>query len=157
MLTFFGFWHWKYAHISWFQEEGWTYISVDLFLFVLVYNTNFMNKHKFNDFDKKIKKKNYLMTVHFSYLQNHPTFNSEEQLINLERGREWFVGLPILFVYAPDLCSHCTGRKGRSLTSSQGKKIGVRRLRKEDREVLIGSQFSFCQRVSLILAKINYS
>ena len=57
MLPFFGFWHWKYAHISWFQEEGWKYISVDLFLFVLVYNTNFMNKHKFNDFDKKLKRK----------------------------------------------------------------------------------------------------
>ena len=39
-------------------------ISVDLSLFVLLYNTNFMNKLKFND-NKELKAKKNLLTVHF--------------------------------------------------------------------------------------------
>ena len=37
---------------------------------------------------------------HCFSLQNHPTFHSEEMLVNLARGRECFVGLSILLVYA---------------------------------------------------------
>ena len=36
-------------------------------------------------------------------LQNHHTFHSEERLVNLEKGREFFIGLSILYtvlVYA---------------------------------------------------------
>ena len=37
-------------------------------------------------------------------LQNHPTFQSEERLVNLESGRECFIGLSILLVvYGTDL------------------------------------------------------
>ena len=40
------------------------------------------------------------MTVPFCFnLQNHPTFHSEERLVNLLRGGECFVGLSILLVY----------------------------------------------------------
>ena len=43
------------------------------------------------------------MTVHILYiLYNHPTFHSEERLINLERGGECFVDLSISLVYAAD-------------------------------------------------------
>ena len=68
-------------------------ISVDLSLFVLLYNTDFMNKLKFNDF-LKLKK------IFFN-LRNHPTFNSEKRLVNLKRGRECSVGLSMLLVYMP--------------------------------------------------------
>ena len=36
-------------------------------------------------------------------LQNNSTFHSEESLVNLERGRECFVGLSILLFYARHL------------------------------------------------------
>ena len=39
-----------------FNEEGGGNISVDLSLFVLLYNTSFMKKLKFNDFLKTKKK-----------------------------------------------------------------------------------------------------
>ena len=41
----------------------------------------------------------------FFNLQNHPTFHSEERLVNLVRGRECFVGLSILLVFAGKVCS----------------------------------------------------
>ena len=48
-----------------------------------------------------LKTKNNSLTVCtiFFNLQNHPTFHSEERLVNLVRGRECFVGLSILLVY----------------------------------------------------------
>ena len=49
-------------------------IYLELSLFVLLYNTNFMNFMFFN-------------------LQNHPTFHSQKWLVNLVRERECVVGL----------------------------------------------------------------
>ena len=75
-------------------------ISVDLSLFVLLYNSNFMNSLKFNDINKKFKTTNNTLTVQiFYYQQNHPTFHLEERLVNSARGRECFVGLSKLLVY----------------------------------------------------------
>ena len=55
-----------------------------------------MNKLKVSD--KKNYNNNNSLTVHILFTQqNHPTFHSEERLINLERGRECLVGLSILF------------------------------------------------------------
>ena len=49
----------------------------------------------------KTKTKNNSLTLQFfSNLQNYPTFTSEERLVNLQRGRECFVGLSVLLVYA---------------------------------------------------------
>ena len=76
-------------------------ISVDLSLFVLLYNTDFMNKLKFNDFLKLKKLLNSLTVQIFFNLRNHPTFNSEKRLVNLKRGRECSVGLSMLLVYMP--------------------------------------------------------
>ena len=73
------------------RKRGGT-ISVDLALFVIRYNTNFMNKLKLNAFLNH-KQKYYIDCTNFSNLQNHPTFHSEEKLVNLVRGRECFVGL----------------------------------------------------------------
>ena len=43
------------------------------------------------------------MTVQFfSNLKIHPTFHSEERLVNLVRRREFFAGLSILLVYGVD-------------------------------------------------------
>ena len=54
-------------------------ISVELSSFVLISNTNFMKKLKFND----NKLKMFSPTVKISFnLQNHPTFYSEERLVN---------------------------------------------------------------------------
>ena len=54
------------------------------------------------------------MTVHiFLNLQNHPTFHSEERLINVVRERECFVGLSRLLVYA---CR--AGRRGPGVGSA---------------------------------------
>ena len=48
----------------------------------------------------KTKNKNNTLTVHIFYnLQNHPTFLSDERLVNWARGRECFVGLSVLIVY----------------------------------------------------------
>ena len=45
----------------------------------------------------KIKNKKNSFTVQmFCNLLNHPTFHSEERLVNLPRGRECFVGLSLL-------------------------------------------------------------
>ena len=46
----------------------------------------------------------------FFNLQIHPTFHSEEKLVNLERGRVCFVGLSILLVSAPTF--HCGLKRG---------------------------------------------
>ena len=55
---------------------------VDLSLFVLLYNTNFMKNLKFNYLFFSPKTKNNLLTVHIFYnLLNHPTFYSEERLV----------------------------------------------------------------------------
>ena len=70
-------------------------IAVDLTLCVLlyIYNTNCMNKLKFNDFvQTKIQ---FIDCTHFFHQQNHPTFHSED----LERGSECFVSLSTLIVY----------------------------------------------------------
>ena len=49
---------------------------------------------------KKAKTKNnsFSMQIFFN-LQYHPTFHSEERMVNLVKGRECFVGLSILLVY----------------------------------------------------------
>ena len=47
-----------------------------------------MNKRKFNEFFR-IKTKNNSMTAQTYFnLQYHPTFHSEERLVNVVRGRE---------------------------------------------------------------------
>ena len=56
-------------------------ISVDLSLFVLLYNANFINKLKFNDFFWKLKQ--FIDCKKMFSLQNQPTFHSEERLVNL--------------------------------------------------------------------------
>ena len=77
------------------------YISVDWPVFVLLYNTNFKNKLKFNYFCINLKTKNNSLTAQFVFnLQNHPTFKTEERLVNLVGGRECFVCLSILLVYS---------------------------------------------------------
>ena len=88
------------TYVRRFKEEG-RHISMELSLFVLVHNTNFMNKLKFNEY-KKLKQINSLIEQIFLNLLNHPTFQSVERLVNLGRGREYFVGLSILFVYTMD-------------------------------------------------------
>ena len=55
-----------------------------------------MKKFKFNDL-KKIINKNNLLIVHILLnLQNQPTFHPEKRWVNLVKGRDCFVGLPIL-------------------------------------------------------------
>ena len=70
-------------------------IFVDLSLFVLLYNSNIMNKIKFTDFVKNKKQKHIIVLYVqiFDNLQNPPTFRSEERLVNLIRRSEYFVGL----------------------------------------------------------------
>ena len=85
-------------------------MSVDLSLicFTLQYKI-----HK----QKKLKSKNNSLIVRiFFNLQNYPIFHSEERLVILERGRECFVGLSILFVTNPPLNSY---RKKRLTTAAQ--------------------------------------
>ena len=57
-------------------------ISVDLSMFVLLYNTNFLNKLQFNDLKNP---KNLLAITKILNLQNHPTFQSEERLVELRK------------------------------------------------------------------------
>ena len=69
-------------------------ISVDLSLFVLLFYTNFLNTNL-----KSIIKKNYnnTLTVYiFFHLQNHPTFRSEERLVNLVGGAKYSSGTSFL-------------------------------------------------------------
>ena len=80
--------------VKWFKEEGWKYLCRYLSLFVLLYNTKFINNLKFSFI--LIKKKKLIYCPIFFDLQNHPTFHSEERLANLVRRRECFVGLSIL-------------------------------------------------------------
>ena len=49
-----------------------------------------------------IKKNKTLSVQIFLNLQNHPTFQSEERLANLARGRDCFVGLSILLSFHLD-------------------------------------------------------
>ena len=56
-----------------------------------------------NDLKKLITKIKKLTGQIFLSLQNQPTFNSEERLVNLERGSECFAGLSILLVN--DFCT----------------------------------------------------
>ena len=72
-------------------------ISVDFSLFVLLYETNFKNKHKLKDFIN-IKNTGNSLNVHmFFNLQNPPTVHSEEKVAQLTvRGRACFVDLSIL-------------------------------------------------------------
>ena len=79
------------------RRKGGT-ISVDLSLFVFFIIQTSRTNLKFNDF-KKIQKNNALIIQIFYNLQNQPTFHSEERLVNLARGREFFVGLSISLVY----------------------------------------------------------
>ena len=53
-------------------------------------------------FLKTLNENNSLSVQIFFHLPNHPTFFSEDRLVNLERGREWFVGLSILLIYYSD-------------------------------------------------------
>ena len=72
-------------------------MSVNLSLFVLLYNTNFMNKLTvYSIICYNLKKFIDLPVQFFFNLQNHPTCHSGERLVNLEGGRECFVGLSIL-------------------------------------------------------------
>ena len=69
-------------------------MEIFLKICLCLYITNFKNKLKFNDFLKTKKNKNTQLTVQiFFNLQNHPSFHSQERLVNLVRRREWFVGL----------------------------------------------------------------
>ena len=77
-------------------EGGGGNISVDMYFFILLYNANFMDKLKFKERKKFIDRK------FFFILQNHPTFHSEERLVNLVRGRECS-GWSICINYGPDL------------------------------------------------------
>ena len=79
------------------MKEGWKYFCRFVFIcFTVLYNTNFMFRLKFNIFSLYLKQK-YSLTVQIvCNLQRHPTFHSEERLVNLLRGRECFVGLFIL-------------------------------------------------------------
>ena len=71
-------------------------IFVDLSLFVLHYNTNFMNKLEFNVKKKKFKPINNTLIVQIFYnLQNHPTIHTEERLVIPAKGRQFFVDLSI--------------------------------------------------------------
>ena len=76
-------------------------ISVDLSLFVLPYDTYFMNKLKFNDFGltKNERKKISLAAQIISiYKSPHSTFHSEERLLFFKKkGRACFVGLSIYY------------------------------------------------------------
>ena len=78
-------------------------IAGNLFLYVLLYNTNLLNKLKFNTFFKKLLTNNSLTVQLFFIVQNYPTVHSEERLANLVRGRECFVGLSILYIIS--LCT----------------------------------------------------
>ena len=48
----------------------------------------------------KLKKKLLIDWTNFFNLQNHPTFLSEERLVNLERGREFCCSVPIGLKFA---------------------------------------------------------
>ena len=54
------------------------------------------------NYKKNLKQKLFINCLNFFNLQNHLTFNSEERLVNLLRGRECFVGLSVLIFYNPD-------------------------------------------------------
>ena len=83
------------------QRRGGT-ISVVFYRFVLCYNSNFIKKTFIQRFFL-FKTKNNTWNVQIFYnLQNHPTFRSEEWLVNLGRGKECFAGLSILFVFVTD-------------------------------------------------------
>ena len=61
---------------------SWRGRTIAVVLLVLLYNTNFMNIIKFDDFSK-IKNKNKSLIVQIFYnLKNHPSFHSEERLVN---------------------------------------------------------------------------
>ena len=51
-----------------------------------------------------------------STIVNHPTFHSDERLVNLERGRECFVSLSILFVYGSQAVWRLYCTVGRCMT-----------------------------------------
>ena len=100
LQAFFGSRHCTCAYILGGLRTRGGNISVDLPLFVLLYNTNFMNKLKFNKFLKYYKRKIINCLYTFSLIfKTTPTFHSEERLVNLVRGRECFAGLSILLVY----------------------------------------------------------
>ena len=73
------------------------FLKICLCWFYFIIQTSYTNFEK-NFFFKTIyKSKNNSLTVQiFFNPQNHPTFDSEERLVNLVRGRECFGGLSIL-------------------------------------------------------------
>ena len=73
--------------------------EVEIFLKILLCLFSFIIQNSMILLKTKTKN-NSLKLQFFSNLQNHPTFTSEERLVNLQRGRECFVGLSVLLVYA---------------------------------------------------------
>ena len=69
-------------------------ISVNLTLFVLLYNTNFMNKLRFNEFLRK----KFIDCTNVLQSTKSPSFlYLEERLFNLVRARERFSGLSTVY------------------------------------------------------------
>ena len=64
--------------------------SVDLSLFLLLYDTNFMNESNFDV--KEHLKQNKTLTVQIRF-NLHPTFYSVKRLVDPVRRREHFFGL----------------------------------------------------------------
>ena len=101
LLTFFGSRHCtKHVCMQSIQVgdrvEILLYICFCLYYFIIQTSRTNLNSMIFN----KFKSKNKSLTVQIFYnLLNHPTFHSEERLINLVRERKCFVGLPLLLVY----------------------------------------------------------
>ena len=95
------------------------YIYICLWLFYFKIQTSWTNLK--STFFQKLKAENNSLTVQI-VLQytKHPPFHSEESLVNLERGRDCFVGLSMLIVYD-------AGQHGRQMFASQAVKWGLRR------------------------------
>ena len=74
-------------------------ISVDLSLVVLLYNTNFLNKLKFNDFLKLKTENNSLIVQIFFNIHSPPTFRS---LSKRKRGLCWSIYINIISLCTPD-------------------------------------------------------
>ena len=95
-------------------------ISVDLSLFVLLYNTNVIKNFNLMFF-QELKMKNNSLTIHiFFSLQNRdPAVHAEERLVNLERGRECFVDhVPTCRSSTLGSLPRCTGRSTARYPSS---------------------------------------
>ena len=94
-------------------------ISVDFSLFVLLYTvirTSCTNLNWMIFFSKLKTKIFHWLYKNFYHPQNHPTFHSEERLVNLVRGKGSFVGLSMLLVSVLSMCrSHSLRYSGGAL------------------------------------------